>query len=102
MAALSVDRLGTPAIAKIPFTCRPECDGTPPTIVTGTPTGEPSTKIVNVTETAVPRLLNTPTLVRKPRPSPPFRIEVRTVVGDASASRRPGMNIPTVGVGEVE
>ena len=102
MTAFSVDRPGTPATVKIPFTCQPECGGTPPGSVTGTPTGAPSSKIVKLTATVVPRLLNTPTLVRKPSPEPPFRIEVKTVVGNASESRRPGMNMPTVGVGSVE
>ncbi len=57
---------------------------------------------MNVTATDVLLRLKTPTFVRNPAPAPPLRIEVRTVSACASVSWRPGMNIPTVGVGLVE
>ena len=97
---MSVTRPAWPAALKIPETWAPEWPGTER--VTGAPTWAPPLKIVNVTSTAESSRLNTPTLVRKPALGPPLRIEVRTVVGCASEFLRPGMNMPTVGVGAVE
>src|SRR5262249_13099201 len=100
ITAFSVAWEAAPATSKILLTCAPEC---PATLTgTGLPTWSPPSKIVNVSEAAESPRLYTPTLVRKPSPDPRFRIDVRTVVVNASPSESPGMNMPTVGSGSVE
>jgi len=57
---------------------------------------------VNVTSVAESPGLKTPTLVRNPAPGPRVRTEVSAERTDAFEASRPGMNMPTVGVGAVE
>jgi hypothetical protein len=101
MTALSVWKPVAPATTKTEETWTPEC--APTMRVTEPPRRKPAASwILKVTETGESPRLKTPTLVRKPAPGPPLRIEVRTDRAWACESWSPGMNIPTVGSGDVE
>ena len=102
MDALSVESVETAAAWKMSSTCAPECAPTSCGMVTGAPAGDPFSKIWKLTITAASPGLKTPTFVRKPASDPALRTDDNTVRRCACERGRPGMYMPTVGVGAVE
>jgi len=106
ITALSVAVCAAPAASKIPLTWVPEWPETPRT--TGRPIGAgsgPPSKIENVTMAGASFGLKAPTFARNPLGGDvagSWRIDVSTVAACARDAGSPGMNIPTVGTGEVE